>query len=49
LAFAWLPPYDAFLLYYPSRVQVPLKVRVFIEFLPARRELRPQPADRGQP
>ena len=29
----WLPPYDGFYLYYPSRFQVPPKLRAFIEFL----------------
>ncbi|SRR5579875_296412 len=29
----WLPPYDGFYLYYPSRYQVPPKLRVFIDFL----------------
>lgn len=29
----WLPPFDGFYLYYPSRVQVPPKLRVFIEHL----------------
>lgn len=29
----WLPPYDGFYLYYPSRFQVPPKLRVFAEFL----------------
>jgi len=32
----WLPPYDGFFLYYPSRYQVPPKLRVFAEFLRAR-------------
>jgi DNA-binding transcriptional LysR family regulator len=32
----WLPPYDGFYLYYPSRFQVPPKLRVFAEFLRAR-------------
>jgi DNA-binding transcriptional LysR family regulator len=32
----WLPPYDGFYLYYPSRYQVPPKLRVFAEFLRAR-------------
>ncbi len=30
---AWLPPFDGFYLYYPSRFQVPPKLRVFIDFL----------------
>lgn len=29
----WLPPYDGFYLYYPSRFQVPPKLRAFIDFL----------------
>lgn len=29
----WLPPYDGFYLYYPSRFQMPPKLRVFIDFL----------------
>jgi len=32
----WLPPYDGFYLYYPSRYQVPPKLRVFADFLRAR-------------
>jgi DNA-binding transcriptional LysR family regulator len=32
----WLPPYDGWYLYYPSRFQVPPKLRVFIDFLRAR-------------
>ena len=30
---AWLPPFDGFYLYYPSRFQVPPKLRVFIDYL----------------
>lgn len=30
---AWLPPFDGFYLYYPSRFQVPPKLRVFIDFM----------------
>lgn len=30
---AWLPPFDGFYLYYPSRLQVPPKLRAFIEHL----------------
>ncbi|WP_266158815.1 LysR family transcriptional regulator [Dyella silvatica] len=30
---SWLPPYDGFYLYYPSRFQVPPKLRVFADFL----------------
>ncbi len=33
---SWLPPFDGFYLYYPSRRQMPLKLRVFIDFLRAR-------------
>jgi DNA-binding transcriptional LysR family regulator len=29
----WLPPFDGFYLYYPSRFQLPPKLRVFIDFL----------------
>jgi DNA-binding transcriptional LysR family regulator len=29
----WLPPFDGFYLYYPSRFQVPPKLRVLIDFL----------------
>jgi len=29
----WLPPFDGFYLYYPSRFQVPPKLRVFVDFL----------------
>jgi DNA-binding transcriptional LysR family regulator len=29
----WLPPFDGFYLYYPTRLQVPPKLRVFIEHL----------------
>ncbi|GLQ88984.1 LysR family transcriptional regulator [Dyella flagellata] len=29
----WLPPFDGFYLYYPSRFQVPPKLRVFIDFI----------------
>lgn len=32
----WLPPYDGLYLYYPSRYQVPPKLRVFIDFLKQR-------------
>ncbi len=35
---AWLPPFDGFYLYYPSRLQVPPKLRAFIEFLRERLE-----------
>jgi len=34
----WLPPYDGFYLYYPSRFQVPPKLRAFIDFLRERLE-----------
>lgn len=33
---SWLPPYDGFYLYYPSRYQVPPKLRVFIDYLRSR-------------
>jgi DNA-binding transcriptional LysR family regulator len=29
----WLPPFEGFYLYYPSRFQVPPKLRVFIDFM----------------
>jgi DNA-binding transcriptional LysR family regulator len=29
----WCPPFPGFYLYYPSRAQMPLKLRVFIDFL----------------
>ncbi|MFC3651206.1 LysR substrate-binding domain-containing protein [Dyella humi] len=29
----WLPPFDGFYLYYPSRFQMPPKLRVFIDFI----------------
>jgi DNA-binding transcriptional LysR family regulator len=32
----WLPPYDGFYLYYPSRAQLAPKLRVFADFLRAR-------------
>lgn len=32
----WCPPFPGFYLYYPSRAQMPLKLRVFIDFLTAR-------------
>lgn len=32
----WLPPYDGLYLYYPSRFQVPPKLRAFIDFLKQR-------------
>jgi DNA-binding transcriptional LysR family regulator len=34
----WCPPFPGFYLYYPSRAQMPLKLRVFIDFLQARLE-----------
>lgn len=34
----WLPPFEGFHLYYPSRFQVPPKLRVFIDFLRERRQ-----------
>jgi Transcriptional regulator len=35
---AWLPPFEGFHLYYPSRLQVPPKLRAFIDFLRERLE-----------
>lgn len=32
----WCPPFPGFYLYYPSRAQMPLKLRVFIDFLQER-------------
>jgi len=32
---AWLPPFDGFYLYYPGRVLMPPKLRVFVDFLKA--------------
>ena len=32
----WCPPFPGFYLYYPSRAQMPLKLRVFIDFVQAR-------------
>lgn len=32
----WCPPFAGFYLYYPSRAQMPLKLRVFIDFVQAR-------------
>jgi DNA-binding transcriptional LysR family regulator len=32
----WCPPFPGFYLYYPSRAQMPLKLRVLIDFLAAR-------------
>jgi DNA-binding transcriptional LysR family regulator len=32
----WCPPFPGFYLYYPSRAQMPLKLRAFIDFLQAR-------------
>ena len=34
----WCPPFPGLYLYYPSRAQMPLKLRVFIDFLQARLE-----------
>jgi DNA-binding transcriptional LysR family regulator len=52
----WLPPFDGFHLYYPSRFQVPPKLRVFIDFVrewgqreaaaKRRPALKPQPTQR---
>jgi DNA-binding transcriptional LysR family regulator len=36
----WFPPYDGFYLYYPSRFQVPPKLRVFAEFFRQRLQQR---------
>lgn len=36
---AWLPPFDGFYLYYPGRVLMPPKLRVFVDFLKARAPL----------
>jgi DNA-binding transcriptional LysR family regulator len=33
---AFLPPFEGFYLYYPTRLQMPAKLRVFIDFLRAR-------------
>jgi DNA-binding transcriptional LysR family regulator len=41
---AWLPPFDGFHLYYPSRYQVPPKLRVFIDFLRESLGRKDQPA-----
>jgi DNA-binding transcriptional LysR family regulator len=42
---SWLPPYDGFHIYYPSRYQVPPKLRAFIDFLRTRLTApRDQPA-----
>jgi DNA-binding transcriptional LysR family regulator len=35
---SWLPPFEGFYLYYPSRLQVPPKLRAFIDFLRERLE-----------
>ena len=32
----WCPPFPGFYLYYPSRAQMPLKLRVLIDFLASR-------------
>ncbi|MGH6683401.1 MAG: LysR substrate-binding domain-containing protein, partial [Pseudolabrys sp.] len=32
----WCPPFPGFYLYYPSRAQMPLKLRVLVDFLAAR-------------
>ena len=32
----WCPPFPGFYLYYPSRAQMPLKLRALIDFLAAR-------------
>ncbi|MBD8899850.1 LysR family transcriptional regulator [Rhodanobacter sp. DHG33] len=43
----WLPPYEGFHLYYPSRFQVPPKLRVFIDFLRDRRSAAEAPQRPG--
>ena len=42
----WLPPFEGFYLYYPSRFQVPPKLRVFIDFMRQQSEnsVRVQPS-----
>jgi DNA-binding transcriptional LysR family regulator len=40
---AYLPPYDGFYLYYPSRAQLAPKLRVFVDFMRERLSV-PQPA-----
>jgi DNA-binding transcriptional LysR family regulator len=41
----WWPTFPGFYLYYPSRAQMPRKLRVFIDFLQARHAPQaPQPA-----
>jgi DNA-binding transcriptional LysR family regulator len=42
----WLPPFEGFYLYYPSRIQVPPKLRVFIDFLRERPTRQGAPAPR---
>lgn len=50
----WWPSFPGFYLYYPSRAQMPRKLRVFIDFLqarhaPQRAPLRPASAPRSRP
>lgn len=50
----WWPTFPGFYLYYPSRAQMPRKLRVFIDFLqarhaPQRAALRPASAPRSRP
>lgn len=42
----WLPPFEGFYLYYPSRFQVPPKLRVFIDFLREWQATQGAPASR---
>jgi DNA-binding transcriptional LysR family regulator len=42
----WLPPFEGFYLYYPSRFQVPPKLRVLIDFLRERQAMERAPAPR---
>ena len=44
----WLPPYEGFHLYYPSRFQVPPKLRVFIDFLREHRQQAGAPQRSGR-
>jgi DNA-binding transcriptional LysR family regulator len=45
----WLPPFEGFYLYYPSRFQVPPKLRVFIDFLRERRQAAEAVPDARRP
>jgi DNA-binding transcriptional LysR family regulator len=42
----WLPPFEGFHLYYPSRFQVPPKLRVLIDFLRERQAMERAPTPR---